>query len=82
MFYRNAHSQVLLVGGVGPWFNITRSVCQGCPLAPFLFLLFAEAMHVYLSAQSMGLRGLMMPISGHDIWESLRICKRYYVICE
>ena len=60
--YRNAHSQVLLVGGEDLG-NITRSLCQRCSLAPFLFLLFVEAMHIFLSTQSMGLRGLAMPIS-------------------
>ena len=68
--YRNAHSQVLLAGGVGPRFNITRSVRQGCPLAPFLFLLFAEAMHAFISSQSIGLRGLAMPMHGQDILDS------------
>ena len=57
--YRNAHSHVLLAGGVGPRFNITRSVRKGCLLAPFLFLLFAEAMLLYISSQSMG------PSRGH-----------------
>ena len=68
--YRNAQSQVLLAGGVGSRFNITRSVRQGCPLAPFLFLLFSEAMHLFLTAQSTGLRGLAMPLNGQDILDS------------
>ena len=67
--YRNAHSQVLLAG-VGPGFNITLSVRQGCSLAPFLFLLFVEAMHVFTPSQSMGLRGLVMPMHGQDILDS------------
>ena len=45
--YRNAYSQVLLAGGIEPRFNITRFGSQGCPLAPFLFLLFAEVMHAF-----------------------------------
>ena len=68
--YRNAHSLVLLAG-VGPRFDITRSVHHGFPpLAPFLFLLFAEAMHVFTSSQSMGLHGLAMPIHGQEILDS------------
>ena len=42
--YRSAHSQVLLAGDKGERFPISRSVRQGCPLAPTLFLFFAEAM--------------------------------------
>ena len=61
---------MLLAGGIGPWFKITRSIHQGCPLAPFLFLLFAEAMHVFISSQSIGLRGLALPMHGQDILDS------------
>ena len=60
--YHSATSQVLLVGGRGPSFALSRSIRQGCPLAPFLFLFFAETMSVYLTAEEVGLRGLQMPI--------------------
>ena len=68
--YRNAYSQVLMAGGIGPRFNITRSVRQGCPLAPFFLLLFVEAMHAFLSAQSTGLCGITLPIEGEENLDS------------
>ena len=60
--YRSASSHVLLAGGRGPSFNLSRSVRQGCPLAPFLFLFFVEVMCTFLVAEDVGLRGLQMPI--------------------
>ena len=46
--YRHVSSSVLFVGGYGPLFPIARSVRQGCPLAPFLFILFGEALSWFL----------------------------------
>ena len=40
--YSGATSKVLLSGSVGTTFQLTRSICQGCPLAPFLFLFFCR----------------------------------------
>ena len=60
--YRSAHSQVLVAGGRGERFSISRSVRQGCPLAPTLFLFFAEAMSSFLAAQDTGLQGLRLPV--------------------
>ena len=54
--YSTASSKVLLARGKGPSFLISRSVRQGCPLAPYLFLFFAEAMSNYLNHQGMGLK--------------------------
>lgn len=56
--YTTACSQVLMAGGRGPSFALSRSVRQGCPLAPFLFLFFVEAMSIYLAAEEVGLRCL------------------------
>ncbi|RYA37725.1 hypothetical protein DD606_26220 [Enterobacter cloacae complex sp. GF14B] len=53
--YRQAHSQVLLAGGRGERFMLTRSVRQVCPPAPFLFLFYAEAMSRFLISQQVGL---------------------------
>ena len=36
--YKITHSHVLLAGDGGNCFSISRSVRQGCPLAPTLFL--------------------------------------------
>ena len=68
--YRSAHSQVLLAGGHGERFSISRSVRQGCPLAPTLFLFFAEAMSSFLTAQNIGLQGLCMPVREEALLDS------------
>ena len=47
---------------MGERFTLERSVCQGCPLAPYLFLFFVEAMAHFLRARSAGLRGMRLPI--------------------
>ena len=43
-FYRDASSQVLMVGSLRKSFRMTRSVRQGCPLAPYLFIIALEAL--------------------------------------
>ena len=68
--YNSAHSQVLVGGARGDRFALSRSVRQGCPLAPFLFLFFAEAMSGYLSAQDVGLQGLSLPIRDEELLDS------------
>ena len=65
--YNAAQSRVLLAGDYGPLFYISRSVRQGCPLAPFLFLFFAEAMISFLNAADIGIRGLCTPLSHIEV---------------
>ena len=60
--YRNAHSSLLFAGDIGRRFSISRSVRQGCPLAPFLFLLVSEAYSVHLNSQSINIKGLALPV--------------------
>ncbi|MCO5573615.1 hypothetical protein L7F22_027387 [Adiantum nelumboides] len=49
--YRSASSSVTIGGHVGRAFQISRSVRQGCPLAPYLFLFVAETMSDFIRAQ-------------------------------
>jgi hypothetical protein len=70
--YILATSRVLLGGEKRPIFHLTRSVRQGCPLAPFLFLLFAEAMSVFLNAEASG----MTPVTTRD--DRLQICCAFF----
>ncbi len=65
--YSSATSKVLLAGQKGSSIQLTRSVRQGCPLAPFLFLFFAEAMSCYLNHMSTGLKGI---ISGMEVLDA------------
>ena len=61
--YRQASSSVLFAGGYGPMFPISRSVRQGCPLAPSLFILYGEALASYLRSSSAGIKGIALPIA-------------------
>ncbi|KAI5084822.1 hypothetical protein GOP47_0000991 [Adiantum capillus-veneris] len=85
--YSTTHSQVLMARGRGPRFELLRSIRQGCSLAPFLFLFFAEAMSIYLTTEDIGLRGLQLPIRGEELPDqSLRmtldcICMAKRPIC-
>ncbi|MCO5549154.1 hypothetical protein L7F22_002620 [Adiantum nelumboides] len=60
---RSASSSVTVGGHVGRTFRLSRSVRQGCPLAPYLFLLVAETMSDFIRAQQPALRGLLMPVA-------------------
>ena len=56
--YKNVCSSVYVVGEVDAPFSISRSVRQGCPLAPFLYLLIVEALHVYFNNHALRIKGL------------------------
>ena len=43
---------------MGLRFKLSRSVRQGCPLAPLLFLIFVEALHSFLHSQPVNVRGI------------------------
>ena len=59
-----------MAGDRGDLFPISRSVRQGCPLAPTLFLFFAEAMSSFLGDQGTGLQGLRLPIREDDLLDA------------
>ena len=67
--YSGATSRVLLGGSVGTTFQLTRSVHQGCPLAPFLFLFFVEAMSIHLKVTGSGIWGISLPIPDQEVLE-------------
>ncbi|MCO5573137.1 hypothetical protein L7F22_026902 [Adiantum nelumboides] len=60
--YRSSSAAVTIGGHVGRNFALSRSVRQGCPLAPYLFLFFAETMALYLRGRTPQIRGLHMPV--------------------
>ncbi|MCO5602961.1 hypothetical protein L7F22_057102 [Adiantum nelumboides] len=62
--YRSASAAVTIDKHVERTFTISRSVRQGCPLAPYLFLFFAETMALYLRGRTPQIQGLHMPIDG------------------
>ena len=65
-----SQSEVLLAGDRGERFTLSRSVRQGCPLAPTLFLFFAEAMSSFLAAQDSGLQGLRLPVREEELLDA------------
>ena len=58
--YSNAHNKVLCASDNGNRFKMSRSVRQGCPLAPYLFLLFVETMHSFLQSSEAMIQGLYL----------------------
>ena len=59
-----------MAGGQGERFALSRSVRQACPLAPTLFLFFAEAMSSFLGSQMVGLQGLRLPLCEEDMLDA------------
>lgn len=47
---------------MGKRFQLSRLVCQECPLAPYLFVFFAEAMSLFLRSQVPQIHGLWLPL--------------------
>ena len=60
--YRHASSSILFFGGYGTLFPISRSVRQGCPLAPFLFILFGEALSSFLRSSIVAIQAIVLTI--------------------
>ena len=56
--YNSAASRVLVGGALGNTFPITRSVRQGCPLAPYLFLFVGEAFSAFLHKNKLSIKGI------------------------
>ena len=65
--YKLANGFVLLGGVKGDVFQISRSVQQGCPLAPYLFLFSVEAMSLFFVVEDVGLKGIVMPLDGTNV---------------
>ena len=42
LFYAGAQNAVKVNGYITPFFGLSRSVRQGCPISPLLYVLYAE----------------------------------------
>ncbi len=62
--YRDATSAIKLNGIPGPDFKLERSVRQGCPLAPYLFILATDVLGYMLEDPKYGIEGLALPRGG------------------
>ena len=60
-FYSDASSKVLMAGSLGKSFRMTRSIRQGCPLAPYLFIIAVEALHYQFVDRYWQIQGLPLP---------------------
>jgi hypothetical protein len=63
--YSEATSSVRINGEQGPAFNLARSVRQGCPLAPYLFILATDVLGHMLADHRNEIEGLSLPRGGH-----------------
>jgi len=62
--YREATSAIKVNGVPGPMFQLARSVRQGCPLAPYLFILATDVLGYMLADPKYGVEGLTLPRGG------------------
>ena len=69
--YKGSLSRVLVLGKRGPSIPLCRSVRQGCPLAPYLYLFISEAFSFFLNRLDAGIRGLVVPHSCKDFLDSM-----------
>jgi len=65
--YHSATSAIKLNGVVGGSFPLARSVRQGCPLAPYLFILATDVLGHMLEDQRFRVKGLSLPRGGRII---------------
>lgn len=59
--YRDAESVLLVNGKKLPKFKVERSVRQGCPLAPYLYLFISDVLAYMVNDDSYGIVGLRLP---------------------
>ncbi len=62
--YHEATSAIKVNGKAGPVFQLARSVCQGCPLAPYLFILATDVLGHMLEDPRHEVEGLVLPRGG------------------
>jgi hypothetical protein len=68
MLFKDASASVKVNGAYTVPFEIGRGVRQGCPLAPYLFLLIAEVMNAMLKKEvaARTVKGIQLPMAGRQ----------------
>jgi hypothetical protein len=61
IFYQEAETQVLVNGQPGAKFEMERGVCQGCPMAPYLYLFVQDMLGYMINDPTNGIEGLTLP---------------------
>lgn len=68
MLLEGAEANVKVNGSVSPPFSINRGVRQGCPLAPYLFLIAAEVLNAMVKKgmDEGRVKGITLPLAGRE----------------
>ncbi len=62
--YQAASSAIKVNGATRPNFQLTRSIKQGCPLVPYLFILATDVLGYMMVIPKHGVEGLSLPKGG------------------
>jgi len=62
--YKEVTSAIKMNGELGPDFQLAKLVRQGCPLAPYLFILATDVLGYMLADPKYGVEGLSLPKGG------------------
>ena len=76
LFYSGIQTCVNANGYLSSFFALSRSVCQGCPLLPLLYILVAEvlAVNIFSNPRITGLSlPSLLPISQYDDHTSISV---------
>ena len=68
LLFEDASACIKVNGEPSLYFPIQRGVRQGCPLAPYLFLIVAEVLNVMVSQEMRAgrVQGISLPFEGHQ----------------
>lgn len=71
ILFQEAVSSVNVNGVASPPFKIERGVRQGCPLAPYLFIIVGEALNTMIKVESVrnNIKGIRLP--GNELQQTL-----------
>ncbi len=80
--YHEASSTIKINGKAGPVFQLARSVRQGCPLAPYLFIIATDVLGHMLEDPRYVIEGLTLPRGGRIRDQTFADDTVLYLKCE